>query len=167
MFCLALSSASVIAVGAADCGGSSPVTARASRVGSSRSCDARVPTGRDVARILGAPVRTAHLVPGDSETCELGSGESRRIFMSLRPGLGRLTVQSWVDGKMPLAAWSLGGVGDRALWQPELNEVIAERGDLLCDVAVARPAGGGVEPSRPSLPIRLGTLCNKVFASGR
>jgi hypothetical protein len=87
--------------------------------------------------------------------------------MSLRPRLGRLTVQSWVDGKMPLPVWSFARVGDRALWQPELNEVIAEHGDLLCDVAVARRAGRGVEPARPSLPARLGSPCNKVFASDK
>jgi hypothetical protein len=126
-----------------------------------------MPASGEVSRILGARVMSVRVVPGDSETCELRSGSSVRIYMSLRPGLGRLTLQSSIDGRMPLAAWSFAGVGDRAIWQPELNEVIAEQGDLLCDVAVARPAGRVAEPTRPSLPIRLGTLCNKVFASAR
>ena len=80
------------------------------------------------------------------------------ITASVRPGLGDLTVKTWLDGKMPLSAVPLSGVGDKAAWVAELGEVVATKGNLLCDIQAG--AGGGGKQAKAS------ALCNKIFAAG-
>jgi hypothetical protein len=105
---------------------------------------------------------------GDPASCEFVTAGSANISVSVRTGLGRVTVKRWMDGRMPLEATPIDGVGDGAVWVPQLNEVIAESNDELCDIAVIGPAPGvGDGMLGDSLRKRIGALCNKVFAMRR
>jgi hypothetical protein len=46
-------------------------------------------------------------------------------MVSLRPGLGRITLKTWLDAKMGTTATKIGGVGDDAIWVPDLKEIDA------------------------------------------
>ncbi len=65
---------------------------------------------------------------------------------------------------MPLSATPLAGVGDQAVWQATLHELIAQKNDLLCDIEV-RGAQGDIAATADALPLLLGALCNKAFAA--
>ncbi len=84
--------------------------------------------------------------------------------MTLRPGLGRTTVDTWKRGRMPVAAAPLAGVGDDAAWVDPLHEVVAEKNDLLCDIQVMG-AGGDFSGSAADQQRKIGALCNKIFAA--
>ena len=117
----------------------------------------------DVASSVGWPVTASHAVPGDSQSCEFGGG-GRHVQVSVRPTLGRVTVESWLAGHMPLHATTITGAGEAAVWQPDLRELIAEQGDVLCDVSMS---GGAIDTTHSAsieLARRLANLCNKIFA---
>lgn len=135
--------------------------------GSSRTgrggCAALVVRPDDVASAMGWAVTASRPVPGDSQSCEFGNG-ARHVQVSVRPTLGRVTVESWIAGRMPLRASAFPGAGDAAVWQPDLHELIAEQNDVLCDVSVS---GGAIDTTHAAsidLARRLANLCNKVFA---
>ena len=117
----------------------------------------------DVASALGWTVTTSNPVPGDSQSCEFGGGV-RHVQVSVRPTLGRVTVESWIAGHMPLHASAIAGSGEAAVWQPDLHELIAEQNDVLCNVSVS---GGGIDTTLATsadLARRLANLCNRIFA---
>ena len=131
------------------------------------ACERGTLSRDDFEGILREPITGSRAIPGDAQSCAFMTSGMAHIEVTVRPSLGRATVQSWIDGRMPLESTPLRGVGERAAWQPDLHEVIAEKDDVLCDIAVV-----GLEPeldatSRDSLPHRVGALCNKVFASIR
>lgn len=66
---------------------------------------------------------------------------------------------------MPLTASPLAGVGDAAVWQASLHEVIAQQHNLLCDIQV-RGGAGDIALANEALPKALGALCNRIFAAG-
>jgi hypothetical protein len=117
----------------------------------------------DVAAVTGSDVMMGRTTPGDSESCEFGSG-AQRVQMSVRPKHGRITVASWLEGRMPLRAATLAGVGDAAVWQTELHELIAEQNDVLCDVSLGGAGQDTVQLPSAELARRAAILCNKVFA---
>ncbi len=118
----------------------------------------------DLGGILSAPITGTKPVPGDTQSCEFTTASFPAITISIRPGLGRSTVDAWATGKMPLASRPLPGVGDAAAWQEELHEVIAQRNALLCDIQV-RAGGGDLAIASSALPGALGGLCNRIFAA--
>jgi hypothetical protein len=61
---------------------------------------------------------------------------------------------------MNIPATPLEGVGDRAVWQDMLHEVIATKNNVLCDVSVMGPPG----TAAPDAKKRLGDLCNAIFS---
>jgi hypothetical protein len=128
------------------------------------ACDRRLVTKDDVAGILREPiVRMKSLAAdGDAQSCAFETAGFATVTISLRPGLGNATVDTWASGRMPASAAPLAGVGDRAVWSAELEEVIATKNDLLCDIGVSGPP----EPSTSTDVVqqRLGDLCNKIFA---
>jgi hypothetical protein len=67
-------------------------------------------------------------------------------------------------GKMPLQSSPLPGVGEAAVWQDSLHEVIAQKNALLCDIQV-RGGGSDLAISSSALPAALGVLCNRIFAA--
>jgi hypothetical protein len=127
-------------------------------------CDRHWLKSDDFAAILSAPITGTQALPGDAQSCEFVTAAFPTISVSLRPGLGRTTVNAWTSGKMPLKSTPLPGVGDEAVWVESLREVIARKEALLCDIQVN--AGGSDIASNPAqVPQIVGALCNKVFAA--
>jgi hypothetical protein len=124
------------------------------------ACDRKLVTSADAAEILGAPVASEKALPGDAQSCVFTTADFTTLTISLRPGLGQITVDTWAAGKMPLPVTDVSGVGERAVWQSTLKEINAEKNNLLCDIGVVGPGH-----SAGATPEKLGTLCNKIFAA--
>ena len=131
------------------------------------ACERGILSARDLAGILRGPITGSRRIPGDREACAITTLGHSRVEIALRPHHGRETVARWIDGTMALEAVPLQGVGDRAAWQRDLHEVIAERDDVLCDIAVMGTEGDFVDTSEYVLEDRIGNLCNKILGSAR
>jgi hypothetical protein len=127
------------------------------------ACERGLLTARDAVGILRAPVIGIVLISGDPESCAFVTASRPQIEITLRPARGRTTVGAWIAGKMPLEATPLYEVGDRAAWQRDLHEVIAERNDVLCDISVLGTEGDFTDSSDDVLEDRIGNLCNKIL----
>ncbi len=123
------------------------------------ACDRKLVTSADAAEILGEPVASEKALPGDAQSCAFTTADFTTLTISLRPGLGRVTVDTWAAGKMPVSVTNVSGVGERAVWQSTLKEINAEKNNLLCDIAVGPGHSAGATPEK------LGALCNKIFAA--
>lgn len=139
-------------------------SAAARTVSSGNACDRKLLTTADVAGIVTAPITGTKVTPGDSESCEFTTATFSSITVTLRPRMGKATVATWRNGRMPLSATPLAGVGDEAVWVEQLHEVVAEKNDLLCDIQVS---GTGKDLNRAGADEqrRVGALCNKIFAA--
>jgi hypothetical protein len=115
-------------------------------------------TSTEAAEILGKPVASEKVLPGDAQSCVFTTADLTTLTISLRPGLGRAMVDTWAAGKMPVT--NVSGVGERAVWQSTLKEIDAEKNNLLCDIGVVGPGH-----SAGATPEKLGALCNKIFAA--
>lgn len=132
-------------------------------------CDLKLLDIADVDGILDKPITGTKPLQGDAQTCYFTTGQAMgEVKVTLRPGHGNATLASRTSGPMSeVAKWEvLNGVGDKAVWITQLNEVSATKGDVLCEAA---PSGGPLflnEELRKSGKAweRLGALCNKVFA---
>jgi hypothetical protein len=131
----------------------------------STACGRQSVRDADLAGILVAPITSTKPVSGDSQSCEYSTSSFPAIVISVRPGIGKSTVESWIAGRMPLKAAPLTGVGDAAAWQDSLHEVIAQKHDILCDVQV-RGGASDIALAAGALPGALGALCNRIFAAG-
>lgn len=121
------------------------------------ACDRKLLTAADVSQILKGTVTIAPL-PGDPQSCLFKSSDQTfDLTVSLRPGLGDLTVKTVLAGGENVSATPLTGVGDKAAWTPTLNEVNATKNNLLCDIQ----APGNKSATQQT----LGALCNKIFAA--
>ena len=116
----------------------------------------------DLAGILNEPVTLASPVPGDGQSCAYLTAGFPAITISLRPGVGKSALDAWMHGKMPFEARPIAGVGEAALWQAGLHELIARREDLLCDVQV-RAGTNDLALTPDALSRAAGDLCNKIF----
>jgi hypothetical protein len=128
------------------------------------ACKRQVLTLEDVAGILRAPITHTRALPGDAESCEFSTGGFPALVISVRPGVGRTTVDTWKSGKMPLTSSPVSGIGDAAVWQGTLHELVAQKNELLCEIQV-RGAGADLAIDASALPAAAGALCNKVFAA--
>jgi len=63
---------------------------------------------------------------------------------------------------MPLPSTPLPHIGDAAVWQEKLQELVAQKNDLLCDVQI-RGVGADLAVSAEDLPAAAGGLCNRIF----
>jgi hypothetical protein len=127
-------------------------------------CDTLAIKAQDVGGLLHAPITRSTAVAGDAQSCAFLTTGFAAITVSVRPGLGRASLDAWVKGKMPLAVRTLGNVGDSAVWQDTLHEAIARQDDLLCDIQV-RGGAEDIAVAADSLPEALGALCNRIFAA--
>jgi hypothetical protein len=143
------------ATAAASAGGSAP---------SGNACDRKWITQADVDGILSDPISSVTPLSGDAQSCVFNTARFVTLTVTTRPGLGKTTVDTWASGKMPVSATSLSGVGDQAVWQDTLREVIAEKNNLLCDIAISGPPGAS-KLATADLQKRLGGLCNKILAA--
>jgi hypothetical protein len=160
--CLLVLGVLSLAVGACSKSTSQAATAGGSKAqgATGNACDRKILTAADVTAILNAPITETRTIPGDPQSCKFATAGFTSITVTVRPGAGNTTVDTWLAGRMPLAAVPLAGVGERAAWVTDLTEVVATKANLLCDIQVQ--AGGG---SKPGLQAAAGALCNKVFAA--
>jgi hypothetical protein len=124
------------------------------------ACDRKLVTSADAAEILGESVASEKALPGDAQSCVFSTANFTTLTISLRPGLGRATVDIWAAGKMDMPVTNVSGVGERAVWQSTLKEINAEKNNVLCDIGVVGPGH-----SAGATPEKLGALCNKIFAA--
>ena len=147
-------------------------TSSATAAAQGNVCDRKLLTLADVDGILDQPVTGTKPLQGDPQTCYFISTNSDHggpeLRITLRPGHGKTTLDSFTSGKMnAYAAWKpLSGIGDEAVWLTDLHEIDARKGDTLCVVGAPmfmakalRDAGEAAQQQR------LGTLCNKVFSA--
>jgi hypothetical protein len=127
-------------------------------------CDRHILKIEDVGGILSSPITETQPLPGDAQSCEFITATFPAIIVSLRPGLGRTTLDAWATGKMPLQSTPLPGVGDGAVWVETLHEAVAQKNALLCDIQV-KGGGSDLAVNSNALPVAVGALCNKIFAS--
>ena len=146
-----------VEVGAGGAGGTLAVAA-------SSVCDRHILKVDDFAGILSPPITGSRPLPGDAQSCEFVTASFPAIIVSVRPGLGRTTVDAWATGKMPLDSAPLLGVGDNAVWLDTLHEVVAQKNALLCDIQV-RGGGSDLALNSKTLQSTLGALCNKIFVA--
>jgi hypothetical protein len=138
--------------------------ASASAASASSPCEALVLKAADLAGLLQAPITHATDLAGDGQSCAFLTTGFAAITVSVRPGLGRASLDAWVAGKMSLAVTPLPGVGDAAVWQDTLHEIIARKSDLLCDIQL-RGVSEDIAVAADALPGALGALCNRIFAA--
>lgn len=129
-------------------------------------CETLVLKTADVAGLLHAPITHATGLAGDVQSCAFLTTGFSAITVSVRPGLGRASLDAWSTGRMPLAVRPQPGVGDAAVWQETLHEMIAQKDDLLCDIQV-RGGGDDIAIGGDALPQALGVLCNRIFAASQ
>lgn len=139
---------------------SGSVAAHAAPVSKVNACDGQLITKAEAADIVGAPIADIKPIPGDPQSCAFEATGYPSLTVTLRPGLGDVTVATWLSGKMPVGATAFPGVGDRAAWVQELREVIATKNNLLCDISGAA-TGGPVDAAQK----KVAALCNKIFAA--
>lgn len=118
----------------------------------------------DFGGILNAPIKGVEPLAGDAQSCTFLTAAYPAIIVSVRPGLGRATVDDWAAGNMALDGRPLPGVGDGAVWLESLLEVVAQKNAVLCDIQV-RGGDGDLAVDMNALPGALGAVCNKIFAA--
>jgi hypothetical protein len=126
-------------------------------------CETLVLKAADLGGLLQAPITHATALAGDGQSCEFLTTGFSAITVSVRPGLGKASLDAWSTGKMPLPVRALDNVGDAAVWQETLHEVIAQKNDVLCDIQV-RGGNEDMAVAADALAGKLGELCNRIFA---
>ncbi len=143
----AASSPSANAAGAA--------TAGAAAGGGESPCERHLVSQDDVQPLLSGPITSVKASgPSDPHSCMFATAGFSSISVTLRPDGGRQTLEQWRKG--PTAP--LPGVGDGAVWEAGLQEVVAARGDALCTVTAM-----GSETAAATAQAE-GAVCNKMFA---
>jgi hypothetical protein len=127
-------------------------------------CDTLILKAADLGGFLHAPITHATALAGDGQSCAFLTTGFSAITVSVRPGLGKASLEAWATGKMPLPVRRLDGVGDAAVWQDSLHEIIAQKNDVLCDIQV-RGDYDDIAVAADALPGKLGALCNRIFAA--
>jgi hypothetical protein len=127
-------------------------------------CDRHILSIEDVNGILNAPIVGMQPLPGDAQSCEFVTAAFPAIIVSVRPGIGRTTVDAWMTGKMPLQSAPLHDVGDGAVWLETLHEVIGQKNAVLCDIQV-RGGNSDLVLNPKALAGAVGALCNKILAA--
>jgi hypothetical protein len=127
-------------------------------------CSRLILKAGDFGGILSTPITGSQPFPGDAQSCEFITAGYPEIIVSVRPAVGRTTVDDWATGKMPLESRPLAGIGDSAVWLENLLELVAQKNAVLCDIQV-RGGGSDLAVESKALPAALGALCNKIFAA--
>lgn len=123
------------------------------------ACDRHLITKEDVAPLLSEPISGVKPLAGDAQSCTFETAGFSTVTVSLRPGLGDLTVQQVQSGATNQTVTPLAGVGDKAVWDPILKEVDATRNNTLCEIHAIGPA------TDPATQARVGALCTKILAA--
>ena len=136
--------------------GNAPATAA---IHPGNACDRNLITKDDVAGLLSEPISKVEALRGDPQSCVFTTTGFSSVTVSLRPGLGDVTVSQTLAGKTNVSATPVSGVGDRAAWTDILKEINATKNNTLCDVDATGPATGGATQQK------VAALCIKIFAS--
>ena len=129
-------------------------------------CETLVVKAADLGGLLNAPISHATALAGDGQSCAFLTTGFSAVTVSVRPGLGKASLEAWSSGKMSLPVRPLSSVGDAAVWQDTLHEVIAQKNDVLCDIQV-RGGNDDIAVAADALPERLGDLCNRIFVAAQ
>jgi hypothetical protein len=164
MNCIAQLSVALVAACSSVAGCSKAPSAAAPVVAPISPCETLVLKAADLGGLLHAPITHATALAGDGQSCAFLTTGFSAITVSVRPGLGKASLDAWSTGKMPLPVRPLNGVGDGAVWQDTLHEVIAQKNDLLCDIQV-RGGSDDIAVAADALPEKLGALCKRIFAA--
>ena len=76
------------------------------------ACESLVLKAADLSGFLQAPITHATALAGDGQSCAFLTTGFSAITVSVRPGLGKASLEAWSTGKMPLPARPLDNVGD-------------------------------------------------------
>ena len=123
-------------------------------------CDRKLVSLPDLAGVMASDAVKAEALEGDPQSCVFSNAHGGTVTVTVRPGLGDVTVAGWEKGQMNVPATLMAGVGDRAVWQDTMNEVIATKKNVLCDISVMGPPGTASADAKA----RLGGLCNTIFS---
>lgn len=135
------------------------VAAQTAAVPAGTACDRKLITQADIAPLLSEPITSMETLKGDAQSCVFTTSGFSSVTVSLRPGLGDITVQQTLSGATNVGGTPLAGVGDKAVWTPMLKEVNASKNNLLCDIGAIGPATSGATEDK------VAALCNKIFAA--
>ena len=118
--CLIAIAAAVCVLGACSKSATQANGVNAAAVAPGNACDRKLLSVSDVGGILQEPIIGTAPLKGDPQTCYFVTSTTEseggpEIMVSLRPGLGRVTLKTWIDGKMGTTATKIGGVGDDAI----------------------------------------------------
>ncbi len=164
---LRLASLAAVLIYAAACAKLPNTPPRTSQTADSGNvCDRKLLSVKDLEGILSEPITGTAPLEGDAQTCYFITATTENsggpeIMISLRPGVGKITIQTWEDGRMDTPATRVSGVGDSAVWIAATKELNAEKNNLLC---VAGIGGSGLVGQHDDLQRKLGGLCNTVFS---
>jgi hypothetical protein len=150
---------SVASLGVASCG---KAPTAAPPVMPISACERLVLKVADLSGFLQAPITHATALAGDDQSCAFLTSGFSAITVSVRPGLGKASLEAWSTGKIPLPVRPLDNVGDTAVWQNTLHEIIAQKNDVLCDIQI-RGGNDDIAVAADALPGKLGALCNRIF----
>lgn len=167
----ALVIATLVAVAACSNNASDAATAThaAARGITGNVCDLKLLTPADFAGMTRTPITLTEPLPGDPATCKFltnaDPSSKEEIHISLRPGLGRTTLATFTSGRMDeFVKWEpQSGVGDAAIWKPELKQVSAQQGDVLCEAGLSAMTAAFDKTDAQTRRSQLGNLCNIVF----
>jgi hypothetical protein len=160
MRALVLLSLTLVIAGCSRTGSSSgetaagPVKILTSTSGVGSACERHLISQADVQPLLTGPITSVKPLTSDAESCMFETAGFSSVSVTVRPGAGKETMESWHKGP----ATPLAGVGDDALWESDLKEVVASRNDTLCTVTAMGPQVA------PATAESEGALCNKIFA---
>lgn len=121
-------------------------------------CDRKLVTQADVAPLFDEAISGEKAV--DPQTCEFDTTGFSSVHISLRPGLGDVSVAQIKSGATNQSVTPLAGVGDSAVWDPTLKQVSATKNNLLCEIGAIGPA------TKAATADKVGALCTKIFAAG-
>jgi hypothetical protein len=143
-------------------GGSSasPSAAAVASAPAGSPCDRKLITTADMAPLFSEPITSMKALPGDPQSCVFETAGFSSAHVSLRPGLGHMSIDMILSGKTNQTVTRLSGIGDRAVWDATLKEVDAEKNGALCEVGAIGPATDGATAEK------VGAICSKIFAGG-
>jgi hypothetical protein len=130
------------------------------------ACERKLLTSADAAGVIDQPITGTGSIPGSPTTCEFVTAGASSVIVSLRPN-GKASLAVWRSGHMPVAGTPVSGVGDEAVWVGTLDEMVAERNDLLCDIEVNGLAAALRDAPVAARQQAVGALCNKIFQEVR
>lgn len=144
--------------GAGNTASASPqATPAAATVPAGNPCDRKLITQADVAPLLDEAIASEKAL--DPQTCRFVTAGFSSVNISLRPGLGDVSVDQIKSGATNQTVTPLAGVGERAVWDPTLKQVSATKNNVLCEIGAMGPA------TTKATSDKVGALCNKIFAA--